>query len=74
MMISSYCLEKSKMVEWYIELLTIGSTKYIVTHSLSELESIRNQLEKCHNKIMRVKIEKRNKTFIDIDYTSGYEG
>ncbi len=74
MMISSYCLGKLKMVEWYIELLKVGSVKYIVPHSLSELEDIRNQLKRCHDEIMRVKIEKRNKAFIDIDYPSGYEG
>jgi hypothetical protein len=74
MMISSYCLGKLKMVEWYIELLKVGSVKYIVPHSLSELESIRDQLKRCHDEIMRVKISKRNRPFIDIDYPSGYEG
>jgi hypothetical protein len=74
MMISSYCLGKLKMVEWYIELLKVGSLKYIVPHSLSELGDIQNQLKRCHDEIMRVKIQKRNKAFIDIDYPRGYEG
>lgn len=75
MMISSYCLSKLKTVEWYIELLRVGSQKYIVPHSLSELESIRSQLRACHAQIMRVKITNpNNRPLIDIKYPKGYEG
>ena len=56
MMISSYCLGKLREVEWYIELLRVGSEKYIVPHTLSELENIREELRTCHRKIMNVKI------------------
>ena len=75
MMISSYCLKYLKDVEWYIELLRVGSEKYSVPHSLSELESIRSQLRRCHEQIMRVKIQNRNdRPIIDIKYPKGYEG
>ena len=30
MMISSYCLGKLEVVNWYLELLEVGSKKYIV--------------------------------------------
>lgn len=75
MMISSYCLGKLKTVEWYIELLRAGSEKYIVPHSMSELESIRSQLQACHAQIMHVKITNPNdRPLLDIKYPKGYEG
>ena len=72
MMISSYCLDKLKKVEWYIALLESGSDKYEVPHSLAELQSIRSQLQECHRQIMQVKIQQR--PIIDIKYPKGYEG
>jgi hypothetical protein len=75
MIISSYCLGKLKTVEWYIELLKVGSEKYIVPHSQYELESIRSQLQDCHKQIMAVKIVNPNqRPIIDIKYPKGYEG
>ena len=75
MMISSYCLDKLKIVEWYIELLKVGSEKYIVPHNLSELECIRDQLRECHKEIMKVKITRPGeRPIIDIKYPKGYEG
>lgn len=73
-MISSYCLGKLKTVEWYIELLRVGSEKYIVPHSLSELENIRVQLKECHRQIMSVKIKNSADRPMDIKYPKGYEG
>lgn len=74
-MISSYCLGKLNTVEWYIELLRVGSEKYIVPHSLSELESLRSQRRSCHEKIMRVRIKNSNdRPIINIKYPKGYEG
>ena len=75
MMISSYCLNKLKTVEWYIELLKVGSEKYIVPHSLSELEGIRTQLMDAHKKIMETKITRPgDRPIVDIKYPKGYEG
>ena len=37
MMISSYCLSKLEMVNWYLELLEVGSKKYIVPQSKAHL-------------------------------------
>lgn len=74
-MISSYCLGKLKTVEWYIQLLNVGSEKYIVPHSLSELEEIRSQLKACHEQIMKVKVTRPgDRPIIDIKYPKGYEG
>lgn len=75
MMISSYCLDKLKTVEWYIELLQVGSEKYIVPHRLAELQAIRSQLKACHEQIMRVKIMcPGERPLINIKYPKGYEG
>jgi len=75
MMISSYCLGKIEIVEWYIELLEVGSKKYIVPHSKPYLESLRTQLLACFKKIMEVKIVNPNdRPIIDIKYPKGYEG
>ncbi len=74
-MISSYCISKLEMVNWYIELINVGSTKYIVTQSLHELETIRDQLMECHKDIMRVKITRQgDRPLMDIKYPKGYEG
>lgn len=75
MMISSYCLSKLDLVNWYIELLEVGSKKYIVPHSKAHIEAVRDQLMACHKEIMRVKIKNPNdRHIIDIKYPKGYEG
>lgn len=74
MMISSYCLGKIEIVEWYIELLDVGSKKYIVPHTKPYLESVRTQLLACFKKIMDTPIPKKNRPLIDIQYPQGYEG
>lgn len=75
MMISSYCLSKLKTVEWYIDLLEMGSDKYEVPHTLSELKSIQSQLKDCHEQIMKTKITKPSeRPLFDIKYPKGYEG
>ena len=75
MMISSYCLSKIEIVEWYIELLEVGSKKYIVPHTKPYLESVRTQLLACFDRIMKVKIVNPNdRPLIDIRYPKNYEG
>lgn len=75
MMISSYCLHKLDMVNWYLELLEIGSEKYIVPQSKAHLEMLRDQLMACHREIMSVKITKPGeRPLLDIKYPKGYEG
>lgn len=74
-MISSYCLDKLKIVEWYIQLVETKNEKYIVPHSLAELKNIRSQLQECHKQIMKVKIKDPNdRSYTDIQYPKGYEG
>lgn len=74
-MISSYCLDKLKIVEWYIELIEAGSKKYIVPHKKRELEEIRDALRACHKEIMAVKVKKNSeRPLIDIKYPKGYDG
>jgi hypothetical protein len=73
MMLASYTLGKIEIVEWYLEILSVGSTKYQVPHTKPYLEAIRTQLLICYKNIMNVKIE-RNKPIIDIKYPKGYEG
>lgn len=75
MMIASYCLSKIEIVEWYIELLEVGSKKYIVPHNKQYLENVRTQLLQCYKDIMAVKITKpSDRPLIDIKYPKGYEG
>lgn len=75
MMISSYCLSKLDMVNWYIELLEKGSKKYVVPQSMAHLQMVRNQLMECHKNIMAVKIKNPgDRPIIDIKYPKGYEG
>ena len=74
-MISSYCLGKLELVNWYLELLEVGSKKYIVPQSKAHLETVRDQLMECHKQIMSVKIKNPNdRLVIDIKYPEGYEG
>ena len=75
MMIASYCLSKIEIVEWYIELLEVGSKKYVVPHSKPYLENIRTQLLACYKKIMDTKVStNKDRPIIDIQYPKGYEG
>ena len=75
MMISSYCLHKLEVVNWYLELLESGSEKYIVPQSKAHLELVRDQLMACHKAIMAVKVSKpHERPLIDIKYPKGYEG
>lgn len=67
MMISSYCLHKLEVVNWYLQLLEEGSKKYIVPQSKEHLEMIRDQLMACHKEIMSMKINKpKKRSILDI--------
>ena len=73
-MISSYCLHKLDVVNWYLELLETGSKKYIVPHSKAQLERIRDELQQAHKQIMAVKIKNpQDRPIIEIKYPKGYE-
>ncbi len=75
MMISSYCLSKLEMVNWYLELLEVGSKKYIVPQSKAYLETVRDQLIAYHKEIMGVKIKKPSeRPLLDIQWPKGYDG
>ena len=75
MMISSYCLHKLEVVNWYLELLESGSKKYIVPQSKAHLEMVRDQLMECHKAIMATKVDKPgSRPLLDIKYPKGYEG
>jgi hypothetical protein len=74
MMICSYTLGKLDIVDWYIELLEVGSKKYVVPHTKPYLESLRTQLLDCFKKIMNTPIPKVDRPIIDIKYPKGYEG
>lgn len=74
MMIASYCCSKIEIVEWYIELLEVGSKKYVVPHTKPYLENIRTQLLQCYKKIMNTPIPKQDRAIISVGYPQGYEG
>ena len=68
-------IDLDEIVEWYIELLEVGSKKYIVPHTKPYLESVRTQLLACFKRIMEVKIvNPTTRPIIDIQYPKGYEG
>ena len=71
--LSSYCLGKLEMVNWYIKLLEVGSEKYIVPHTKQHLQTIRSHLMICHEMIMGTKII-NHRDRLDIKYPKGYEG
>ena len=74
MMIVSYAYGKLEIVEWYIELLEVGTKNYIVPHSREYLESVRTQLLAAIKTIMAVKIKGPDDPIISIKYPTGYEG
>ena len=75
MMISSYCLHKLEVVNWYLELLKEGSEKYVVPQSKAHLEMVRDQLLECHKNIMKTEIvNPKKRPIIDIDYPDKYKG
>ena len=74
MMIASYCISKLEIVEWYIELLEVGSKKYIVPHTKPYLETVRTQLLACLQKIMDTKVTNGNRPLIKVNYPTNYEG
>ena len=74
-MISSYCLHKLEVVNWYLELLENGSKKYIVPQSKAHLEMVRDQLMAAHKAIMSVKIANpKDRPLLDIKYPKDFEG
>ena len=72
--ITSYAYQKLEEINWYIELLDVGSEKYIVPQSREQLVSLRNQLQNAINKIMNTPLPKTDRPIIDIRYPKGYEG
>lgn len=75
LLLASYTISKIEIVEWYIELLEVGSKKYVVPHTKPYLETVRTQLLACYKKIMDTKIKNPNdRPIIDIKYPKGYEG
>ena len=68
-MISSYCLGYLEKVNWYLELLEVGSKKYEVPQSKAQLEQLRDQLMDAHKRIMATKIpDPKTRPIIDIKY------
>ncbi len=50
-MLSSYCLHKLEVVEWYIALIDAGSEKYIVPQTREQLRNNQNELKVLNKKI-----------------------
>ena len=73
-MISSYCLGKLDLVNWYIDILDAGDDRYVVPHSRAQLERIRDELQEAHKQIMAVKIQKPgDRPLIDLSYLKGHD-
>lgn len=72
-MISSYCLGKLDLVNWYIDILDAKDDRYVVPHSRAQLERIRDELQEAHKQIMAVKIKNpQDRPIIEIKYPKGY--
>lgn len=74
MMIVSYAYGKLEIIEWYIELLEVGTKNYIVPHSKDYLVNLRTQLLGAIKTIMAVRIKSPDDPIISINYPKGYEG
>ena len=73
-MISSYCLGKLDLVNWYIDILDAKVDRYVVPHSRAQLERIREELQEAHKQIMAVKIKNpQDRPIIEIKYPKGYD-
>lgn len=72
-MISSYCLDKLDLVNWYIDILDAKDDRYVVPHNRAQLERIRDELQEAHKQIMAVKIKNpQDRPIIEIKYPKGY--
>jgi hypothetical protein len=75
MIIVSYICGKLELVDWYIQVLDVGSKKYIVPHTKPQLQRIKTQLLDCYKKAMDIKIVNPNiSTSKNTNYPPGYEG
>jgi len=72
--ITSYAHQKLDEINWYIELLDVGSKKYIVPQSREQLVSLKNKLESVIEKIMDIPLPKAGRANVSIGYPEGYEG
>ena len=72
--ITSYAYHKLEEIDWYIQLLDVGSKKYIVPHTREQLVSLRDQLSSVIKKIMDTPLPKTDRAIISINYPKGYEG
>lgn len=74
MIITSYAFSKLEIIDWYIQLLEVGSKNYIVPHTKPQLELIRTELLAAIKKIMNTPIPRSDRPIIDINYPKNYEG
>jgi len=72
-MIISYAHGKLDTVNWYIDLLTVGSNKYVVPHSMDHLTGLKKQLLAAIKTIMDKQIPSSQGS-LSIQYPKGYEG
>lgn len=75
-MLAGYTQSKIEIVEWYIELLTVGSDRYIVPHTLPQLQRILQELNFCYKKIVSIRVSGGSgsgaSSYGNIKYPSGY--
>jgi hypothetical protein len=60
------------MINWYLELLAVGSKNYIVPQSKEYLEGVKHDLLAAIKTIMDTKIRRPSDS--DFTYPKGYEG
>ena len=75
-MIVSFAYSRIELIEWYIELLEVGSKKYIVPHDKPYLINMRTAILAAIKKIMSRPLPKPDRPIISIaeGYPLGYEG
>jgi len=73
-MIVSYAHGKMDTINWYIDLLTVGSSRYSVPHSLGQLNSIKQQLQMLIDRIISKPIPSQPPSPTSYSYPKGYEG
>ena len=75
MMLISYLHSKLDLVNYYISIMENPSLykKYSIPHTLDQLYSIKKELLRAREEILRYKIPERNKGIL-VAWPSGYEG
>ena len=73
-MIVQYAYGKIEKIDWYLEILEVGSKKYTVPHTKEHLLTVREHIVAAIKVIMDRKLPKPGNAIVSVEYPKGYEG